>query len=134
LLAHAEENGGGVGGGGGGGGAVTGQASGPMHMPSSHLKPTTTFPTTAITKDPSDSDSTGSDLSDEDWEGLLSDDSDTDSYDSNLSDPDAFAALSPSEQAEHERFGESYAGPKLSEKDASRLLTLMAHASTCPCQ
>jgi hypothetical protein len=103
-------------------------------MPSSHLKPTATFPTTTITKDPSDTDSTGSDLSDEDWEGLLSDDSDADSYDSDLSDPVAFAALSPSEQAEHERFGEGYTGPKLSEKDASRLLTLMAHASTCPCQ
>jgi hypothetical protein len=126
LLAHAEENGGG----GGGGGHV----SGPMHMPSSHLKSTATFPATTIAKECSDSESTGSDLSDEDWEGLLSEDSDDDSSDSDHTDLEAFAAMSPSDQAEHERFGESYTGHKLSAEDASRLLTLMAHASTCPCQ
>ncbi len=40
--------------------------------------------------------------------------------------------MSPSAQAENEDFGKNYSGPKFTDYDASRLLVLMAHASTCP--
>jgi len=40
--------------------------------------------------------------------------------------------MSPSAKAENEDFGENYNGPKFSDYDASRLLKIMAHASTCP--
>ena len=40
--------------------------------------------------------------------------------------------LSPAEQAENENFGKEYDGPILTPDHASRLLVLMAHASTCP--
>jgi hypothetical protein len=42
--------------------------------------------------------------------------------------------MSPSAQAEHEDFGKDYSGPKFTDYDASRLLVLMGHASTCPGQ
>ncbi len=38
----------------------------------------------------------------------------------------------PAGQAENEDFGKNYSGPKFEDYDASRLLILMAHASTCP--
>ena len=136
LLAHAEEH---------GTGAVTGPGAGGAPVPASPPPPappsssqvkgaTATFPATTVPKESSDSESTGSDLSDEVWEGLLSEDSDDDLSDSDLSDPDVLAAMSPVDQAEHERFGDGYTGPKLSDEDSSRLLVLMAHAATCPCQ
>ena len=42
--------------------------------------------------------------------------------------------LTPAERAEHERFGQEYKGPVFSNDHAARLLILMGHASTCPCQ
>jgi len=41
-------------------------------------------------------------------------------------------SLTPAERAEAEDFGHDYAGPKLEDGEASRLLILMGHASTCP--
>jgi hypothetical protein len=73
----------------------------------------------------SDSESDLSELSD----GSLSDDSE-DSDDSSFD----FQLMSQAEQAEHESFGDDYEGPVLSDNDSSRLLVLMAHASTCPCK
>lgn len=97
-----------------------------MHMPPAHLN--ATFPATSVGRE-SDSDSFGSDLSDEDWDDLVSEDnSESDS------DGDALVSMTPAEQAEKERFGAEYIGPKLSEADSAKLLTLMAHASTCPCE
>lgn len=130
LLAHADENGGGGSGGGAGQACVVSS----MHMPPSHLKASTTFPATTVNT--SDSDSLGSDLSDEDWEGLLSDDDDDDDDESGSPepyDPETFATLSPADQAENETFGAEYSGPTLSDRESSRLLILMGHASTCPC-
>ena len=54
-------------------------------------------------------------------EGFESDSDDSD-YDENT----------PSAKAENEDFGKNYSGPKFTDYDASRLLTLMSHASTCP--
>jgi hypothetical protein len=68
-----------------------------------------------------------SDLSLKSDNGSLSDAS-ADSDDSD----EGLPPLSPAEEAEHENFGNEYFGPCLSEKDAKRLLVLMAHASTCP--
>jgi hypothetical protein len=70
-----------------------------------------------------------SDLSDDD--GLLSDD---DSFDCTDSEDDALPALSLADQAENEKFGPENDGPKLSNAHAARLLTLMLHATTCPCR
>ena len=70
-----------------------------------------------------------SDLSDDD--GLLSD---NDSYDCTDSDDGGFPSLSLADQAENEKFGLEYEGPTLSDEQASRLLTLMLHAKTCPCR
>jgi len=76
----------------------------------------------------SESDSELSELSDDSLsdDSLESDDDDDESLD--------FQAMSQAEQAEHESFGDDYTGPVLSDEDASRMLILMAHASTCPCQ
>jgi hypothetical protein len=71
----------------------------------------------------------GSDLSDDD--GLLSDDDSFDSCDSCSAD---FPVISVADQAENEKFGLEYDGPKLSVEHSSRLLTLMLHATTCPCR
>jgi len=93
-----------------------------------HVSPkaTRTFPASSVAKDSSDTDS-GSDLSDDDWE-------DDDSLGSDQTDVEALASMSPAEKAEVERFGDEYTGPKLSDTESARLLILMAHASTCPCQ
>lgn len=40
----------------------------------------------------------------------------------------------PSIQAENEKFGSEYQGPKMTDDEASRLLQLILHASTCPCE
>ena len=48
------------------------------------------------------------------------------------SDDSGYDENAPSALAENEDFGENYSGPKFTEYDASRLLTLMSHASTCP--
>ena len=76
------------------------------------------------------SDVDDSDLSDED--GLLSDASlDLDSDESEVGESEN---MSPAEQAESEKFGAEYDGPKFSNSEAARLLNLMLHASTCPCR
>lgn len=76
----------------------------------------------------SDSD-LGSELSDI-TDGNLSDIS----LDPNDSDVEVLATMTPAEKAEHERFGQEYSGPKLSDYEASRLLILMLHANGCPCR
>lgn len=43
-------------------------------------------------------------------------------------------SMTPAERAEHETFGKEYDGPVLAEDHAAKLLILMSHASTCPCQ
>lgn len=43
-------------------------------------------------------------------------------------------SMTPVERAEHETFGKEYEGPVLSDDHAAKLLILMGHASTCPCQ
>jgi hypothetical protein len=48
------------------------------------------------------------------------------------SDDSGYDENAPSALAENEDFGANYSGPKFTEYDASRLLTLMSHASTCP--
>lgn len=76
------------------------------------------------------SDVDDSDLSDED--GLLSEDSlDLDSDESEAAGTEN---MSPAEQAELEKFGAEYDGPKFSDSEAARLLNLMLHASSCPCR
>ena len=107
LLAHAEENGGGSGGG--------GTPTAVMFIPSK--------------VEPSESESE-SDLSDDD--GLLSDGDDD--IDLSESDTEEHTAMSAGEQAENEKFGLEYEGPKLPENHASRLLLLILHASSCPGQ
>ena len=123
LLAHAEE-----GGSGGGGGSSAANGPGVMHINPSHISSSTTFPMMArmfpAPFSDSESDSDLSDLSDSD----LSDDS-LDSIDLDLEN---LGDLSPAEQAENELFGLEYNGPTLSDDEASRLLVLMAHSSTCP--
>jgi hypothetical protein len=95
-----------------------------MKAPS--LVVTTTAPTTTVKYD-GDMDSLGSEISND--ELYLSDD---DSLYSAEFDAEAVASMSPSEQAENERFGVEYEGPTLTHSEASRLLILMAHASSCP--
>jgi hypothetical protein len=114
LLAHADENGG------------SSQAPAPESVV-----------LTPPNIDSASDDSIGdfdSDLSDDD--GLLSDDDEESLFDSSEddSDLDDFAAMSPADRAEHEKFGLEYDGPKLTEKESARLLNLMLHASTCPCR
>jgi hypothetical protein len=90
---------------------------------------TTTAPTTTVKYD-GDLDSLGSEISNDESDRLyLSDD---DSLYSAEFDPEAVASMSPSEQAENERFGMEYGGPSLTDGEASRLLILMGHASSCP--
>jgi hypothetical protein len=90
---------------------------------------TTTAPTATVKYD-GDLDSLGSEISNDESDRLyLSDD---DSLYSVEFDPEAVASMSPSEQAENERFGMEYGGPTLTDGEASRLLILMAHASSCP--
>lgn len=105
LLAHADENGGG------------GTPSAVMFIP----------PKATLSTSSSDSES---DLSDDD--GLLSDGDD--SLDFSDSETEDIASMSIVDQAENEKFGSEYDGPKLSENHASRLLILMLHSSTCPGQ
>ena len=57
--------------------------------------------------------------------------SDDDFY-STDSDTSITDDMSPSTQAENEDFGRDYSGPKFTDYDASRLLIMIEHASTCP--
>lgn len=70
-----------------------------------------------------------SDLSDDD--GLLSDD---DSFYCSDSDGENFPIVSAADRAENEKFGLEYDGPVLRDEEASRLISLMMHANTCPCR
>lgn len=90
---------------------------------------TTTAPTTTVKYD-GDLDSLGSEISNDESDRLYM--SDDDSLYSAEFDPEAVASMSPSEQAENERFGMEYGGPTLTDGEASRLLILMGHASSCP--
>jgi len=56
---------------------------------------------------------------------------DMDDFASDSEDSD-YDENTPSARAENEDFGKDYSGPKFTDYDASRLLTLMSHASTCP--
>jgi hypothetical protein len=69
-----------------------------------------------------------SDISDDD--GLLSDD---DSFYCSDSEVENFPVASAANRAENETFGLEYDGPVLLDSEASKLLSLMLHASTCPC-
>jgi hypothetical protein len=128
LLAHADDNGAG---GGGGGGATNvnvihlAQPQAPSSVPFSSKPFAGTGKDVATWANDSDSDSDLSELSD----GSLSDCS----YDSDDSITD-LQPMTPAEEAEHESFGDDYKGPVLLDDDSSRLLVLMAHASTCPCR
>jgi hypothetical protein len=126
LLAHADDNGAG-----GGGGATNvnvihlAQPQAPSSVPFSS-KPSAGIGIDASTwANDSDSDSDLSELSD----GSLSDCS----WDSDDSNTD-LQSMTAAEEAEHETFGDDYTGPVLPDDHASRLLVLMAHASTCPCR
>lgn len=108
LLAHADENGGGNG----------------LTPSAVVFSPSKTSPSSTVGSE------SESDLSDED--GLLSDGED--SLYSSESELDDVGSMSLAEQAENEKFGAEYEGPKLSDNHASRLLILILHASTCPGQ
>lgn len=69
---------------------------------------------------------------DTDNEGSVIDDiDDKDSFDSDSEDL-GVEENTPIVQAQNEDFGKKYSGPKFNDYDASRLLILMGHASTCP--
>lgn len=87
-------------------------------------------PSSAPSNDLSDDDSLGNSDISSDYADISTDD-DVDSLDS---ENDELEALSPADRAEQERFGADYGGPALEDREASRLLILMSHASTCPCQ
>jgi len=121
LLAHADDN---------------------NAAPEAVLLPPPSPPAPAVPAVPA-SDNGSGDESDVSDDGLFSDDDydddDDNSDDSGLSgddssDPENYATMSPADQAEHERFGLEYQGPVLSDEHSSALLTLMLHASTCPCR
>jgi len=134
LLAHAEENSGGV----GNGAANTGITNEAIQAASTQMKAS---PFSQISTTADNCDSLGSDMSD-DYDDVDGGDdyfdhlslSDDDSVTSSESAAAALASLPPADQAENERFGVKYEGPTLTDKQASRLLLLMAHASTCPCR
>lgn len=119
LLAHADD------------GAAAAIADAPA--PEAVVVPSAPAPTIGGSDD--DLDNEESDLSDND--GIMSDDDFDDDDDSSAADScdtDFLESLSPAEQAEHERFGVEYQGPKLPDEKSAALLTLMLHATTCPCQ
>jgi len=130
LLAHADE---------GAAAAAASVTTVAAVAPEAVVVPPVAPPTApALAGSDDDSDDDESDLSDDD--GLLSDDYDDDEDDDDDSsaggscDSGHFASMSPAGQAEHERFGAEYQGPKLSDEQASSLLNLMLHATTCPCR
>jgi len=43
-------------------------------------------------------------------------------------------SMTPAERAEHETFGSEYEGPVFPNEHAAKLLILIGHAATCPCQ
>ena len=125
LLAHAEDS---SSGGSGGGASVALRPKGPVasaYISSTHLAPPPKFP------DLSELYETESEASDDDEAvSLGGESSDESDYDDDLK---AYNGnLSPAERAEAEDFGTEYAGPKLKDNEASRLLVLMGHAQCCP--
>jgi hypothetical protein len=76
------------------------------------------------------------DIDDDDDDDDLEDNDDDESMFSSEDDDesDDFTCMSPGHRAENEKFGPEYEGPKLNDRDARRLLTLMLHASTCQCR
>lgn len=130
LLAHAEDS---TSSNSGGASAASSGATGggnsmqinPSHVavsPAFLQTPSMGVPVGDFSKYPSDSEASSSFRSNENGESsdeTLSDDSDEDQ-------------LSPAEKAENERFGKNYKGPTFNSWDASRLLILLSHASTCP--
>ena len=114
LLAHAEENGG---------------VAQPERCTVADVSEVTTSSPPSNGELSEDESMEASDLSSE-YDDISTDD-DIDSLDS---ENDELDALSPADRAEQERVGADYSGPRLEDREASRLLILMAHASTCPCQ
>jgi hypothetical protein len=134
LLAHAEDITGGGAANAAAVAAAAAAAASASQIQASQMKAPSLIsnmpaPATTVKYD-GDLDSLGSDISNDESDRLsLSDD---DSLHSAEFDAEAAASMSPSEQAENERFGGEYEGPTLTHSQASRLLILMAHASTCP--
>ena len=113
LLAHAEEaNGGSSNTSSNSPGAGIRLSSLHKHVLNSHT--TSNVKTTGV--DPNDSDP---DLLNEDDNGL--DDND-----------DVSSGESANEDPCDKDFGKDYSGPKLDDKDVTKLLVLIEHASTCP--
>jgi hypothetical protein len=75
-------------------------------------------------------------LDDLDSDSDMSELSDDSLSDCSLSSDDSCAdidIMTPAEQAEYETFGADYKGPVLPDDEAAKLVVLMCHASTCPC-
>ena len=125
LLAHAEDS---SSGGSGGGASVALRPKGPVasaYISAAHLAPPPKFP------DLSELYETESEASDDDEAvSLGGESSDESDYDDDLKAHNG--NLSPAERAEAEDFGTEYAGLKLKDNEASRLLVLMGHAQCCP--
>jgi hypothetical protein len=100
-----------------------------VHTPESVILPLTPNPKDAQVSASDTEEVLESDLSDDD--GLLSDD---DSFYCSDSDGENYPIASAADRAENEKFGLEYEGPVLSDEEASRLISLMLHASTCPCR
>lgn len=116
-MAHADDNG--------------GVAPAERSMAADVTEATTPSAAPPSNVDISDDDSLGNSDISSDYADISTDDDDDDSLDSESVE---LEALSPADRAEQERFGADYGGPTLEEREASRLLVLMTHASTCPCQ
>ena len=125
LLAHAEDS---SSGGSGGGASVALRPKGPVasaYISAAHLAPPPKFP------DLSELYETESEASDDDEAvSLGGESSDESDYDDDLKAHNG--NLAPAERAEAEDFGTEYAGLKLKDNEASRLLILMGHAQCCP--
>ena len=95
------------------------------YISAAHLAPPPKFP------DLSELYETESEASDDDEAvSLGGESSDESDYDDDLKAHNG--NLSPAERAEAEDFGTEYAGLKLKDNEASRLLVLMGHAQCCP--
>lgn len=90
--------------------------------------------TVAVSSVPNQVLNTSQEAQDHDTEcdgSILDNNDDKDGFDSD-SDDSEMDQNTPAAQALNEDFGKNYTGPKFNEYDASRLLILMSHASTCP--
>lgn len=89
----------------------------------------------------------GSDIEDDDDDIGVGEDDEEDNDDDDYAEEESmfssdddddfsedFVTMSPGDRAENEKFGLEYEGPKLKDKEARKLLSLMLHASTCPCR